>query len=322
VIDGALSQFTFRRTRLEARDLAWLQAAIDEGGSLQDVAVKACRRFGWVRPNGEPPVSSCSTMFRRLEQRALLRIPALARRFSGAARHRHTDRRAFLEALGTVPGMVECQPTGPLTVRPIAPEERDGFLLHLQRYHYLGFERSVGESLGYAAMVGNELVALLDWGAAVLHCRPRDQHVGWDRAAREGNLGLVADNRRFLILPWIRIPHLASRILGANLRRLSRDWELAYGHEILLAETFVDTTRFLGTCYRASNWLCVGQTLGFTRLRRGFEEHRRPKSVWLFPLARRALQRLRWEPVRSLSRGRQEAPARLPSSTSTTTPSR
>lgn len=285
--------FTFRQTRLEAKDVAWLKAAVDEGGLLQEVAVKACDHFRWTRPNGEPPIAACSTMLRRLEERGLLRISAPPRRFSGAARHPHTDRRAFLEALGTVPGMVECQPSGALTVRPIAPEERDGFRLHLQRYHYLGFERSVGESLGYAALLGNELVALLDWGAAVLRCGPRDQYLGWDRSIRERHLGRVVDNRRFLILPWIRVPHLASRILAANLQRLGRDWKVAYGHEVLLAETFVDTTRFLGTCYRASNWRCVGQTQGFTRLKHGFAEHRRPKSVWLFPLGRRAIERLR-----------------------------
>lgn len=135
-------------------------------------------------------------------------------------------------------------------------------------------------------------MALLDWGAAVLHCGPRDRHVGWDAAARERNLPFVVENRRFLIPPWVRIPHLASRALGANLRRLSRDWTVRYGHPVLLAETFVDG-RFRGTCYRASNWICVGQTRGFSRRRNGFVEHGRPKSVWLFELAPAAIIRLR-----------------------------
>lgn len=293
VLGVPLSQFRFRQTCLGPDDLTWLQLVVDEGGFLQDVAVKACRRFGWTRPNGEFPVAACSTMLRRLEERGLLRLHLPPRGFSGAARHEDTDRRAFLEALGTIPGMVECQPTGPLTVRPIAPEEHDGFRLHLKRYHYLGFERSVGESMGYAALLGNELVALLDWGAAVLHCGPRDHHIGWDRSARERNLGLVADNRRFLLLPWIRIPHLASRVLAANLRRLSRDWEAAYGHPVLLAETFVDSTRFRGTCYRASNWLHLGQTQGFSRTRDGFVPNHRPKAIFVYPLHPRALERLR-----------------------------
>jgi hypothetical protein len=293
VHDERADEFTFRQTRLVEEDFAWLQAAVDDGGRLQDVAMRACRRFGWTRPDGRLPISACSIMLRRLEERGKLRLAAPPRQFSGAACHPDTDRRTFLQALGTVPGMVECQPSGPLTVRPIAADERDGFLLHLQRYHYLGFARSVGESIGYAALLGEELVALLDWGAAALHCGPRDRYIGWDRAARLRNLARVADNRRFLILPWIRIPHLASRVLGANLRRLNRDWEAAYGHTVLLAETFVDTTRFSGTCYRASNWTCVGRTQGFTRLKRGFAAHQRPKSVWLYPLERRALERLR-----------------------------
>jgi hypothetical protein len=292
---GVAGSFTFRETTLGKEEIAWLQSVLDSEPLLQDAAASACERFGWRRPDGRPPISACSVMLRRLEERGLLRIPAPPRQFSGAARHVDTDRRTFLEALGTIPGLVECQPSGALTVRPIAPEERDGFLLHLKRYHYLGFERSVGESLGYAALVGAELVALLDWGAAVLHCGPRDRYIGWDRGTRERNLGLVVGNRRFLILPWIRLPHLASQILGASLRRLSRDWEAAYGHPVLLAETFVDLARFRGTCYRAANWIHLGQTRGFTRLRDGFCEHRRPKAVFVYPLHRRACELLRAE---------------------------
>jgi len=207
--------------------------------------------------------------------------------------HADTDRLRFLEALGTVPGMVECQPSGPFTLRPIAPEERDGFRLHLQRYHYLGFQRSVGESMGYAAFLGEELVALLDWGAAVLHCGPRDRYIGWDDATREKNLDLVVGNRRFLLLPWVHVEHLASRVLGANLRRLSRDWQATYGHPVLLAETFVDLSRFRGTCYRAANWVHLGQTRGFSRRRDGFVAHGCPKAVYVYPLARDAVLRLR-----------------------------
>ena len=198
----------------------------------------------------------------------------------------------MLDALGVVSGMVECQPQGPLTVRPIAPEERDGFRLHLRRFHYLGFERSVGESIGYAAFIGAELVALLDWGAAVLHCEPRDGHIGWDRLTRERNLGLVAGNFRFVVLPWVRRYCLASQVLSKNLRRLADDWQARYGHRVLLAETFVDT-RFRGTCYRAANWTHLGMTRGYTRLKPGFKTPQQPKAVYVYPLARDAVERLR-----------------------------
>jgi hypothetical protein len=195
--------------------------------------------------------------------------------------------------------MVECQPSGPLCVRPIEPEERDGFWLHMDRYHYLGFTKPVGESICYAALLGNELVALLVWGAAVLHNGPRDLHIGWDSATKTRRLPWVVNNRRFLVLPWIRQPHLASRILGANLRRLSRDWQATYGHPALLAETFVDTARFRGTCYRAANWQYLGETLGFSRTRdRGFAPNQRPKAVYVYPLHRRALALLKEDQLR------------------------
>lgn len=290
---GASALFSFRQTLLGTSEVSWLQKQIDGGARLSDVAAAACHRFGWVRPNGQIPLAACSVMLRQLEERGRLRLPVARRRRPGGGHHDDAERLRLLDALGPVPGMVECQPEGPFTLRPIAPEERDGFRLHLQRYHYLGFKRSVGESMGYAAFLGQELVALLDWGAAVLRCLPRDDFVGWDEATREKNLPLVVGNRRFLVLPWIRIPHLASRILGANLRRLSSDWQASYGHPLLLAETFVDLSRFKGTCYRAANWVCLGQTLGSTYTHRdGARPRGCPKAVYVYPLARDAQRRL------------------------------
>ena len=156
----------------------------------------------------------------------------------------------------------------------------------MERFHYLGDAALVGESLRYVAELDGELVALLSWGAASLRIRPRDRYLGWNEATRKANLDLVVNNSRFLILPWGRRPHLASRVLAANLRRLSRDWEQVYGHRVVLAETFVDTSRFRGTCYRASNWLCVGETKGWAKSGSAYRFHGQPKSVWLYPLVR------------------------------------
>jgi hypothetical protein len=197
----------------------------------------------------------------------------------------------FLEALGPVAGDIKCQPSGPLVVRPVCPEEADGFRLHLKRYHPLGFERPQGESLGYVATLGDELVALLSWGAAAVHNRPRDDYIGWDRSTKGQRLPWVVNNRRFLVLPWIRQDCLASRILGANLRRLSRDYESLYGHPVWLAETFVAGHR-PGTCYRASNWRYLGETRGFARQGAGFVRHGQCKRVFVYRLHRRALELL------------------------------
>ena len=184
----------------------------------------------------------------------------------------------------------------PLVVRPIVVEEIAGWRAYMQRFHYLGDCRLVGESLRYAAIVDGELVALLSWGTAALHNRPRDHYVGWDAATKIKNLSGVVNNTRFLILPWIRQPNLASRILGANLRRLSADWQARYHHPVLLAETFVDAARFHGGCYRASNWVYVGLTKGWSKRGASYSFHGQAKSVFVYPICRRAAQRLRMEP--------------------------
>lgn len=292
-IRGMSSVFTFRQRRLGPNDIEWLRGQAQEHEQVFDVARAACEHFGWFRPNGELPLAACSVMLRRLEERGWLRLRRPRRRCGGGVNHIDRERLRLLDELGPVAGTVACQPEGPLSVRPISAEERDGFRLHLQRYHYLGFQRSVGESMGYAALVGNELVAVLDWGAALLCCTPRDRFIGWSSRDRQRQLHLVVSNRRFLVLPWVRLPFLASRVLGANLRRLSRDWTEAYGHPVLVAETLVDKGRFSGTSYRASNWTYVGDTRGFTRLKRGFEQNHRPKAVFIYELARRGVQRLR-----------------------------
>ena len=173
-----------------------------------------------------------------------------------------------------------------LVVRPIRAEEVLGWRAHMERFHYLGDAALVGESLRYVAHLDGEVVALLSWGAASLRNGPRDRYVGWDEATKKAKLDLVVNNARFLILPWSRRPHLASRVLAANLRRLSRDWEEVHGHRVVLAETFVDTSRFRGTCYRASNWVCVGETKGWSKSGNAYRFHGQPKSVWLYPLRR------------------------------------
>jgi hypothetical protein len=283
----------YRGTTLGSSELSGIQGLIDSHPNVAqgEVARLVCQRFGWRRPNGESPSISCSVFLRQLANQGLLKLPA--RRTKRRSQHPDKDAAAILDFLGPVAGMVECQPAGPLEVRLVAAEERDGFRLHLQRYHYLGFTKPVGESQCYVALVGGDLVALLVWGAAALHNGPRDSYIGWAGPEKERNLPWVVNNSRFLMLPWIRQPLLASQILGANLRRLSRDWVAAYGHPVLLAETFVERPRFKGICYQASNWTCVGETLGFSRLRSGFVHHGRRKAVFVYPVHRRALTLLR-----------------------------
>jgi len=142
----------------------------------------------------------------------------------------------------------------------------------------------VGQALWYAATVGDAWVALLGWAAAALKCRPRDAWIGWPPALQWRRLPFVVNNVRFCLLPGWAQPNLASQILARTLRRLNSDWEGAYGHPVLLAETFVDAARFRSTCYRAAGWQCLGVTRGFAKRNTGYVAHGHPKTVWVRPL--------------------------------------
>ena len=256
-----------------------------------DLARGVCKLFGWQRPNGEPPVRGCTALLVRLESMGVLRLPAVGqRRAPRQSGMFELTADLVLEPATLRP--VSLDPSAPLVVRPIVEAERLGWQAYMQRFHYLGNCRLVGESLRYVALLGDELVALLGWGAASLSNEPRDHYVGWERAAKALGLHQVVNNVRYLIVPWIRLPNLASRILGANLRRLSADWEAVYGHHLLLAETFVDGARFTGTCYRASNWRYLGETKGFAKRGSHYSFHGRPKAVFVYPLHRQSTELL------------------------------
>ena len=168
-----------------------------------------------------------------------------------------------------------------VTVRPRERREVAPFKSLLRAHHYLGFRGVVGESLAYVAEADGRWLALLLWAAAAFKCRPRDVWVGWHPTVAWQRLPLVANNVRFLILPGVGVPNLASRVLGLCTRRLSADWERVWGHPILLAETFVDPARYAGTCYRAAGWQKLGATRGFARCAGGWAHHGRPKEIWI-----------------------------------------
>lgn len=175
-----------------------------------------------------------------------------------------------------------------VVVRSISRREIPRWRAAMRRFHYLGDGTIVGECMRYVAESDSQWLALLGWGAAALKSRHREAFIGWPEKLKLERLSFVANNVRFLILPWVEVPHLASFVLAANLRRLSDDWQRVYGHRILLAETFVDLKRFRATCYRASNWKYLGETRGMRREGKGYAEHGQPKGLFVYPLEPRA----------------------------------
>jgi len=180
------------------------------------------------------------------------------------------------------------EPLGRVSVRPIRPEERERWDALVDEHHYLGLRSLFGKTLRYVAVADERWLALLGWQAAALKCAARDAWIGWPRVLHYQRLHLLANNARFLILPDAHRPNLASRVLALNLHRLSADWRRIHGHPLLLAETFVDTARFTGACYRAANWRVLGNTRGFARHNGRYTVHGQPKQVLVYPLHRHA----------------------------------
>lgn len=175
-----------------------------------------------------------------------------------------------------------------VVVRLIEPRERMRWDELMRTHHYLGLNALVGRSLRYVAEYKGRWLALIGWASAALKCAARDAWIGWAGPIQWQRIGLIANNCRFLILPGPRVSNLGSKVLGANLTRLSTDWQAVHGQSVVLAETFVDPSRFAGTCYRAANWIEVGATRGFAKSNTTYTEHGQSKRVLVYPLVAQA----------------------------------
>jgi hypothetical protein len=183
-----------------------------------------------------------------------------------------------------------------LTVRPLLPKERERYQALMVEHHYLHDHRLVGEQVCYVAMYRGQWLALASWCAAARHLKARDQFIGWTPEQCRRRRALLANNARFLILPEVHYPNLASRVMKLLLQRLSADWQARYGHPIIVAETFVDPEQFRGTTYKCSGWIELGLTRGWGRCGQDFYvPHQRPKQLWIKELVQRATGRLRAE---------------------------
>jgi hypothetical protein len=175
---------------------------------------------------------------------------------------------------------------GVLSIQQVRRTKAEKLYRHLiETYHYLGYSQPVGEHLKYVIYSVNRPIACISFSSAPRHIGCRDQFIGWDQPIRCKNISLMAYNTRFLILPWIRVPHLASHLLGQISRRICADWQKVYNHSLYFLETFVDTERFAGTCYKAANWIYLGETTGRGKNDQTHKQNRSIKAVWGYPLS-------------------------------------
>lgn len=269
---------------MDAQQVQWLRDWIAEhpDWSRKRLARELCLCWEWRNERGRLKDFAARSFLLKLEARGLIALPALQ------LHQRRPPRQVKRLSAWREPSALEA----PLSqLRPVKLERvlagtaaAQRWAFYLDRYHYLGW-RVVGENAGYLAYdcQGRELACLL-FGAPAWRCRVRDQYLKWSAAERAAGLSRVANNTRFLILPWVRVPHLASHVLGQVTGRINVDWQAQYGHGLEWLETFVDTQRFQGTCYRAANWRYVGQTTGRSRQDRNHTLRVPSKAVYLYPL--------------------------------------
>ena len=270
---------------LSAADIGTIRSLLDEHPDWcrSRLSVELCERWAWRNAQGRRKDMAARTLLLKLERAGHIRLPP--RR--GPSPNGRRNRGVPLVPPAPEPIRGTLRELRPLTVKVIAPGSEDlrffnGLLAH---YHYLGHRNTVGENLRYLVHDRHgRPVACALFGSAAWKCADRDAFLGWDRAARERNLQGLTNNTRFLIPAWIEVPHLASHVLGLLARRIRADWQAKYGHPVHALETFVDRSRFLGTCYRAANWQRLGATQGRTRNDRAHRIRAAVKDVYLYPL--------------------------------------
>lgn len=240
-----------------------------------------CRMFSWYKADGGLKQMSCRVAMLRMQEDGIICLPPSQRK----PQHRRSQPIATQATDPTKLIDTPVHQLGDISFQLVKAETSRLWNEYIERYHYLGYTPLPGAQLRYFAVINNEIVALLGFGASAWQAAPRDEFIGWNHEQRRQGLALIVNNARFLILPWVQSKNLASKILSMIARQLPADWFNRYNLRPVLMETFVETDRFKGTCYKAANWIFVGKTKGRGKL--GPQKPTVPiKDILLYPLAR------------------------------------
>ncbi len=283
---------SYRHREISEDDLDFIRQLIADhpGVSRRGLSKQLCEAWNWVQANGALRDMVCRGMMLMLHREGLIELPPVR----WVVRNPLADRRQpALMSVDETPLQTSFGELGPVELRQVrrTPEEAL-FNSLLQQHHYLSYTQPVGEHLKYLVFARGRPVACLAWCSAPRHLGSRDRFIGWGQQARRQNIRLLAYNTRFLILPWVTVPHLASHLLGRMARRLSGDWQSMYGHPVHFLETFIEPQRFRGTCYRAANWQLLGTTTGRGKDAPTHAANRSIKEVLGYALVKDFRQRL------------------------------
>jgi hypothetical protein len=282
-----MTELRYRGRVVTAEDILYIRELIaaHPRASRRRLSKKLCEAWQWRQANGALRDMVCRGLLLMLDRTGQIELPAVK-----FVPHNPLVRRARPEPVpvDTTPILGSLAKLRPVEIQQVRRTDHERLFNSLmEQYHYLAYEQPVGEHLKFLVWAQGRPIACLAWSSAPRHLGSRDRYIGWSAEARRRNIRFLAYNTRYLILPWVRVPHLASHILGRMTSQLSLEWERMYGHPVYFAETFIDPTRFRGICYRAANWKFLGLTTGRGKNDHTYKPNRPIKEVLGLPLTPR-----------------------------------
>jgi hypothetical protein len=282
-----MAELRYRGREIGEEDILYIRTLIERypQESRRKLSTRLCEAWQWRQANGALRDMVCRGMLLMLERAGQILLPPVS-----YVRHNPLAQRARPEPvpIDKTPIEAPLRKLQPLEFEPVRRTTQEPLFNSLmEEHHYLGYEQPVGEHLKYLVWAAGRPIACLAWSSAPRHLGSRDRYIGWNASARRSHIRFIAYNTRFLILPWVRVEHLASHILGRMAVRISDDWQQMYGHPLYFLETFIDPERFRGTCYRAANWVLMGRTTGRGKQSNSYVPNRSIKEVLGYPLTKR-----------------------------------
>lgn len=275
---------TYRGIQITSTELTTIRTIFSNNpqDSRSELSRKICKKFNWIQVNGYLRDMVCRGLFVQLERMGYISLPPRRRQ---PPQFRNSAKKTQNISIDTSTILSSVKYLKPLQIHQVRRKPNEKIYNHLiEQHHYLGYTQPVGEHLKYVVYYEERPVSCMAFSSAPRHIGSRDRFIGWGQETRRKNIHFIAYNTRFLIVPWVRVPHLASHLLGRIARRINDDWLALYNHPLYFLETFVDTERFVGTCYKAANWICMGLTTGRGKDDQTGKQNRSIKSVWGYPL--------------------------------------
>lgn len=285
-------ELRYRGRAVTAEDILFIRELIaaHPGDNRRKLSKRLCEAWQWKQANGALRDMVCRGLMLMLDRAGYITLPPVSYVRNNPLANRARPAPVLIDNSSVACRLRDLQPLEIQQVRRTPDEALFNSLIETR--HYLGYEQPVGEHLKYMVWAQGRPIACAAWSSAPRHLGSRDRYIGWSLEARRRNIRFIAYNTRFLILPWVRVEHLASHLLARMVGRISGDWQQVYGHPLYFVETFVDPERFRGTCYRAANWVLLGKTTGRGKDAVNWQQNRSIKEVLGYPLTKHFRERL------------------------------